>query len=103
MGVYFTDVYSLLHLAVGILFYFFGVSFVKSVLVHVAFEYIENMPEVMRVTNASGVWPGGKPSADTLTNTMGDTFYFSLGWIVAYMLDQHYFDDDAKYQRGSCV
>ena len=31
-------------------------------------------------------WPGGKPRADTIINSFGDTIGAVIGWISAYYL-----------------
>jgi hypothetical protein len=90
MGTRFTDSYSLLHFAVGILFYFLSVNFWWSVGLHVAFEIIENFPPVVKMIDNSwigqNIWPGGKKFADAPINSVGDTVYFALGWILAFFV-----------------
>jgi hypothetical protein len=89
MGQRFADQFSLLHVAVGVLAYFWGIGFIHSMLLHTVFEITENTPYGIRFINETlhGLWPGGKPRADTLTNIMGDSVFFGLGWWVAMSLD----------------
>ncbi len=88
MGYKFMDNFSLLHLAVGIVFYYWGISLKTSTTVHVIFELLENTEPIMKITNSTGWWPGGKPSSDNYLNMFGDTVFFMLGWILAYYLDE---------------
>jgi hypothetical protein len=91
MGVLFTDQYSLLHFATGIIAFFWGFSILFSFVMHCIFEFIENTPQGMKFINKNldGIWPGGKPHADTLINIYGDTIFFLVGWISAYMLNMY--------------
>lgn len=84
MGVYFTDQYSILHLASGIVAYFWGISFIVWFAVHAAFEFIENTSVGMRVIRLIKIWPGGKSHADSLLNSTGDQFYSCIGWVLAH-------------------
>ncbi len=93
MGKLFTDNFSILHLSVGIVFYFWGISLTNSILIHIIFEYLENLEPIMKITNSTSWWPGGKPFADNLTNIIGDTFYFAIGWLIAKYIDDYYVPD----------
>lgn len=84
MGVYFTDTYSLLHFACGIVVYYWNVSFITWFLIHAAFECIENTPIGMRTIRQIKLWPGGKSHADSVLNSVGDQWYACLGWILAH-------------------
>jgi hypothetical protein len=95
MGKLFTDNFSILHLAVGVIFYFWGISLTNSIIIHVIFEYLENLEFIMKINNSTGWWPGGKPSSDNFINNVGDTFYFAIGWLIAKYIDGHY-DSDAQ-------
>jgi hypothetical protein len=88
MGNQFLDQYSLLHFASGIIAYYWNVSFVNWLIFHSFFEYYENTEFGMNVTNTffKNLWPGGKDRADSLTNSIGDTVFALLGWIIAYIL-----------------
>ncbi len=89
MGTAFTDKYSLLHFAVGIVGYYWNISFIAIVILHILFEYVENTKPGMRFINEYiTLWPGGKPSADTLMNSLGDTVYTAVGWLLAAWVSQ---------------
>jgi len=93
MGELFTDNFSILHLAVGVIFYFWGITLTNSIIIHIIFEYLENLDFIMKINNSSGWWPGGKPSADKIINRVGDTFYFALGWLLSKYIDSYYVSD----------
>ncbi len=84
MGIYFTDRYSLLHFAIGIVAYYWNVSFALWFTIHFAFEYFENTLLGMQIIRKIKLWPGGKERADNMLNRMGDQFYGAFGWIFAY-------------------
>lgn len=86
MGYDFMDHYSLLHFAVGIVCYFWGIPLHISIMIHTIFEILENTKMGMYIINKFYYWPGGKTHADTIINSVGDTFFFILGWIVAQAL-----------------
>lgn len=89
MGTLLFDQYTLLHFAVGVLAYFWGISFMQSIIIHTVFELVENTEVGMKFINTyfKGVWPGGKPHADAVINMVGDTIGTALGWLAAYYLD----------------
>ncbi len=88
MGYAFTDKFSLLHFATGIIAYFWGVSLSLWFLLHGMFEIIENTEQGVRFIDTNvPLWPGGKQSSDTLVNMVGDQIYAILGWGLAYMID----------------
>ena len=88
MGKYFTDQYSLLHFAVGIIAYFWGMSFKNLIIIHTLFEILENTVMGMKVINDYiTYWPGGKSQSDEIINRVGDTVFAGLGWIVAKSID----------------
>jgi len=84
MGLYFTDKYSLLHFAVGIIVYYWNITFVTWFIIHISFEYIENTNYGMEIINNFSYWPGGKDHTDSWINSLGDQFYALLGWTIAY-------------------
>lgn len=89
MGLFAFDQYSLLHFAVGIITYFFNISFYNALLIHILFEYIENTLIGMKViNNYLTFWPGGKPYQDSTINTLFDNVFFSIGWLLAYYMDK---------------
>jgi hypothetical protein len=53
------------------------------------FELIENTPQgIYFINHYIYFWLGGKPKADATINTIGDTIFAMLGWIVAYYTTQ---------------
>ncbi len=93
MGKFFIDQYSLLHLAVGIIAYFWNISLVTSFLAHFLFELGENTKMGMNIINTYFTkgsilhWPGGKPHTDARINIVGDNIFFVFGWILARAVD----------------
>lgn len=91
MGKAFSDKYSLLHFAVGIVAYFWDVSFIQIMILHSLFEWLENTQMGMRFINTYiQAWPGGKPKADTLLNRVGDTVYTAVGWWIADWISKRF-------------
>lgn len=89
MGYRFLDQYSLLHFASGIIAYFFKINFEDWFLVHVIFEILENTPYWIKfIDEKIKIWPGGKKSPDTFTNSIGDQLMAVIGWLCAYYLDK---------------
>ncbi len=101
MGVHLIDNFSIVHAASGVFLYFWGFSLLNTTLIHILFEIMENTKSIMRLTNETGWWPGGKPEADNLTNMVGDTIVCILGWIMAYIIDKKYEKDSQK--RGMLI
>ena len=60
MGTRFTDKFSLLHFATGIIAYYWNISFLSWFIMHLMYEYIENTIYGMRLINKIPLWPGGK-------------------------------------------
>lgn len=93
MGVYLADQYTLLHMAVGILAYFWSIPFLAGLLVHVIFELVENTAGGVNIINRYIIepgwlkWPGGKYAPDTVANQIGDNLAFAGGWSLAWWLD----------------
>lgn len=87
MGQHFVDQYTLLHFATGVIGYFWGISFLVAILLHMTFEWIENTKEGMGLINKLPFWPGGKDKADSPLNSFGDTLFFGVGWLVSYAAD----------------
>lgn len=91
MGVHFMDQFSLLHFATGVVMYFWGISLSVTFVVHTLFEIIENTRTGMRFINTTfSMWPGGKPHADSIRNSIGDTVFAVVGWLTSYYLDVRY-------------
>jgi len=56
---------------------------------HTMFELIENTPQgIYFINHYIYFWLGGNPKADATINTIGDTIFAMLGWIVAYYTTQ---------------
>ncbi len=96
MGQYLFDQYSLLHFASGVIFYFWGFSFLISLILHILFEYFENTEFGIRFININlaNIWPGGKPKADSYLNQFGDNLFFAIGFICSQLLDSY-----GKYKK----
>lgn len=91
MGYFFIDQYSLLHFAIGIVAFFFGVDFTLFNLAHIGFEYTENTTYGMNIINQyfKGLWPGGKTHPDSFINSLGDVIFGACGWLMAYYVDYY--------------
>ena len=83
MGDFFTDRYSLLHFACGIIVYYWNMSFITWFIVHGLFEILENTETGMYYINKITLWPGGKEKKDKVINSVGDHVYALLGWLFA--------------------
>jgi hypothetical protein len=83
MGTVFTDKYSLLHFATGVVVYYWGMSLTAWIIIHIIYEYVENTQLGIKIINKITLWPGGKDKPDMLINRIGDIFYGLLGWAVA--------------------
>ena len=92
MGTKLIDKYSLLHLASGIVSFYWGFSLLSALAVHTVFEVLENSARGIHVIDTylsaralGGFgWPGGKGSRDSVVNSTGDTIAFLMGWCIAY-------------------
>ena len=85
MGTKLYDKYSLLHLATGIIAYYFELSLLLWLILHIIFEMLENTWKgVYFIDNYIKIWPGGKRAPDTFINSVSDTVFATLGWIIAY-------------------
>lgn len=91
MGQGLFDQYSILHLASGILAYFWGINFVDWFLIHMIFEIVENSLYGITFINKyiKDFWPGGKPRADAIINSISDQFFASIGWLISYYIDYY--------------
>ena len=91
MGNLIFDQYTLLHFAVGVVAYFFDINFLLWFIIHTIFEVVENTPYGINFINRYlFFWPGGKPKADSIVNSVGDTLGAMLGWLCAKALDNQY-------------
>ena len=86
MGTAWLDEYTLLHFAVGIVAYYWGVSLVTLTLLHIVFEAIENTEKGMTFIRSFPLWPGGKSHADTWNNQISDVMASAFGWILTSSL-----------------
>lgn len=98
MGTNLIDQYSLLHFATGIVAYFWGLNLYQWFYIHLLFELIENTNTGMYIINIyfKDIWPGGKPTSDSFINSIGDTIFSILGWVLADYIS-------AKYSRSGAV
>jgi hypothetical protein len=83
MGTQFFDQFTLLHFAVGIAVNLWGLPLLHWLIIHTVFEVIENTPVGIKFLNRHSRYPGGKPHADTLQNSLGDLFGAFVGWSLA--------------------
>jgi hypothetical protein len=92
MGNKWIDQYSLLHFSVGVVAYFWSMSFIVLILLHTLFEFVENTKVGMNFINTyfTRRWPGGKEFSDSLENRISDTLFSGAGWICSYLLDKKY-------------
>lgn len=89
MGIKFLDQYSYLHFAVGIISYFWGLTFTTFIIIHILFELMENTIIGINIINKYFIfWPGGKSKSDSIENIIGDNLSAILGWFSAYYLDK---------------
>lgn len=87
MGVHFMDKFSYLHFVSGAVVFYWNISLFHWFLLHTLFEIVENTKFGIHVINTYfKFWPGGKPSADSLMNNLGDTFFALLGWFSAFLV-----------------
>ena len=89
MGHYFMDTFSYLHFAVGVVTYFWGITFKNLLIIHIIFELLENSQFGINFINkVIYFWPGGKQKPDTLINQFGDILFSLLGWLSALYLNK---------------
>lgn len=111
MGKKLFDQYTYLHFAMGVVMYYWGITFEQWILIHVTFELFENTEFGMHVINKyfGGIWPGGKFQADSGLNMVGDTIGAAFGWLSAMYLDSlgekmgwypKHIKDDFKEKKG---
>jgi hypothetical protein len=84
MGIYFTDKFSLLHFASGIIAYYWNFSLIFWFIFHFLYEVIENSQKVYKLIDKFPLWPGGKKAPDSYINSLGDQFYSVLGWVFTH-------------------
>ena len=90
MGVNILDQYSLLHLASGIVAYFWGVNFKLHLILHIIFELLENSSIGICIINRYiyKYTPMNKTYPDYPINIIGDIISGVIGWLLAYYLDK---------------
>lgn len=87
MGILIVDKYSYLHFAIGIVTFYFGWSSCALFYVHLLFEIVENSNLGMRfINNWLTFWPGGKPSPDSIINSISDITFSLIGWWSASLI-----------------
>ena len=90
MGGRFLDQYTYLHFAVGIIFYFWGISLKSWLIIHTLYEIGETTKFGTYIINTyfGNIWPGGgKHISEPIINGVGDTLGGVIGWVSAYYLD----------------
>jgi hypothetical protein len=88
MGLNIIDQFSYLHLASGIIAYYWGITLKMWTILHIIFELIENTPQGIHIiNNYITFWPGGKPNADSINNSVSDIIFGILGWMSAYYIN----------------
>jgi len=89
MGKQFMDQFTYLHVAMGIVFYFWGVSLRDWIVIHTVYELFENTELGTKLINRLfPMWPGGKTYYDYSINSIGDTVGAVAGWLSARELDR---------------
>lgn len=87
---YYFDQYSILHMASGIVAYFWRIKLSSWFIIHLLFELIENRESSMIFINTYFPnWPGGKNKSDSLINSISDQFFAMLGWIIGFLADYY--------------
>ena len=94
MGKYIFDQFSLLHFATGVIMFFWNISLKNTIIINVIFEILENSKIGMTFINKYlTIWPGGKPTSDSIINGVSDIIFAILGWNLAYKLDSYYYEN----------
>jgi hypothetical protein len=91
MGVYFTDQFSLLHFASGIIAIFWEISLIKWFILHIVYELFTNTHFGINFINKYTFWPGGKLNFDTTVNIIGDQLWALIGWLLAYFIILYFY------------
>ena len=85
MGKQLFDRFTLLHIAVGVVMFYWNISFKNTIIFHTIFELLENTDMGVKfISTHIKQWPGGKPYADSPINMLGDTIGVALGWYLAH-------------------
>ena len=97
MGFYFTDNFSLLHFASGIIANYLGLSLLNWFILHLIYEILQNSYYgIWFINNVIVLWPGGKLNYDSYINIIGDQFYGILGWIFTYYFIYFFYKGSMK-------
>lgn len=91
MGIYFTDQFSLLHFASGIVAFFWKISLINWFILHLIYELITNTYFGIYFINNYTFWPGGKLDYDTRINILGDQTWGLIGWTFAYFIIWYFY------------
>jgi hypothetical protein len=74
------DLYSVMHLQWGIIYFLLGASFLVTNLLSIVFEIIENTPLVINFFRRSDY---DDYNGDTIVNIIGDHIAVVTGWLIA--------------------
>lgn len=96
MGVNFTDQFSLLHFATGIIAYFWEITLLNWFFLHLIYEIFTNTNYGIYFINHYTFWPGGKLNYDSLINILGDQVWALIGWLFAYLTITYFFKNSLK-------
>jgi len=96
MGVNFTDQFSLLHFATGIIAYFWEISLINWFFLHLIYEIFTNTKYGIFFINHYTFWPGGKLNYDSPMNILGDQIWGLFGWLFAYLIVSYFFESSLK-------
>lgn len=92
MGHQIFDQFSSLHFAMGVIAYFFGLTFWQWFFLHLLFELIQNGSKYYGYINIDVGLPILQPpdttGPDHLINSLGDQTFAMTGWILAYYIDK---------------
>ena len=91
MGINFTDQFSLLHFATGIIAFFWKISFLNWFIIHLIYEFFTNTSWGIYFINKYTFWPGGKLDYDTIVNMIGDQFWSLFGWLFSYFIIWYFY------------
>ena len=84
------DQYSLFHVAIGIVMYFWSLPFLSFILFNLALEYAEttSIGSNLKHTYLQGWWPGGKSVPTTFLARLSDVMSMAIGIALSYAIDQ---------------
>jgi len=84
------DQYSLFHVAIGIVMYFWSLPFLSFILFNLALEYAEttSIGSNLKHTYLQGWWPGGKSVPTTFLARISDVACMLAGMLISYGVDR---------------